>query len=85
MFPAPRQEGIDPLAVDDDQIEGIQHDVLLIHGRDDVVIPLSSSMHLLQLLPHADLHVMGECGHWVQIESKDRFNRLVADFLTKGR
>ncbi len=85
MFPAPRQEGVDRLAIDDARVAEIDHDVLLVHGRDDVVIPLATSLHLLELLPHADLHVMGECGHWVQIESKDRFNRLVVDFLTHGR
>lgn len=85
MFPAPRQEGVDRLALDRATVSTITHDVLLVHGRDDVVIPLSSSLQLLQWLPHADLHVMGECGHWVQIESKDRFNRLVADFLELGR
>lgn len=85
MFPAPRQEGVDRLALDEARIADIDHDVLLVHGRDDVVIPLSSSLRLLDMLPHADLHVMGECGHWVQIESEDRFNRLVVGFLTHGR
>lgn len=84
MFPAPRQEGIERLAVDDDTLRGIDNETLLIHGRDDVVIPLSSSLHLLEQLPLADLHVMAACGHWVQIEARDRFNRLVADFLEHG-
>jgi pimeloyl-ACP methyl ester carboxylesterase len=27
------------------------------------------------------LHVFGQCGHWVQMEHTDAFNRLVVDFL----
>lgn len=84
MFPAPRQEGVDRLAVDDAALRQLPHEVLLIHGRDDVVIPLSSSLHLLDQLPLADLHVLAACGHWVQIEARDRFNRLVVDFLEHG-
>lgn len=84
MFPAPRQEGIDRLALDETALQGIGNDTLLVHGRDDEVIPLSSSLHLLDKLPRADLHVMAACGHWVQIEAGDRFNRLVADFLDHG-
>lgn len=38
-------------------------------------------MRLLELIDGAQLHVFGRCGHWVQIERDDEFNRLVADFL----
>ena len=37
---------------------------------------------LLRLIPHAQLHVFGECGHWVQIERARDFTRLLIDFLT---
>jgi len=33
------------------------------------------------LIPRSELHVFGRCGHWTQIEKKDRCNRLVEDFL----
>jgi pimeloyl-ACP methyl ester carboxylesterase len=26
-------------------------------------------------------HVFGRCGHWVQIERADAFQRLVSDFV----
>jgi pimeloyl-ACP methyl ester carboxylesterase len=58
--------------------------VILIHGREDQVIPLISSQKLLQVLDNAQLHIFGHCGHWTQIEHPKAFNRLVRDFLTEG-
>ena len=54
---------------------------LLVHGRDDQVIPLESSLTLLSWIDNAQLHVFGRCGHWTQIEHSAEFARLVADFL----
>jgi 4,5:9,10-diseco-3-hydroxy-5,9,17-trioxoandrosta-1(10),2-diene-4-oate hydrolase len=36
----------------------------------------------LKLIPRAQLHVFGRCGHWAQLEKFDEFNRLVIDFLS---
>ena len=83
MFPAPRQAGIKMLATPEADIRAIAHEVLVVHGRDDRIIPLSSSLHLHSLLRHSDLHVFGECGHWTQIERKDRFAPLVSDFFSR--
>ncbi|KAF0962737.1 alpha/beta fold hydrolase [Rhodococcus sp. T7] len=81
MFPAPRQQGVDAMVVDEDRIAALPNDTLIIHGRDDQVIPLSNSLRLLELIERSQLHVYGRCGHWVQIEHAARFNALVANFL----
>lgn len=81
MFPSPRQRWVEALASSDEEIATIPHETLILHGRDDRVVPLSASERLLQLLPRAQLHVFGRCGHWTQIEHGDRFVRLVNDFL----
>ena len=60
---------------------GITVPTLLIHGRDDRVIPLSNSLTLNRWIDNSQLHVFGRCGHWVQIEHSADFNRLVAHFL----
>lgn len=83
MFPAPRQQGVDEMAVDETLIAGLTNDTLIVHGRDDQVIPLSNSLRLLDLIDRSQLHVFGRCGHWVQIEHSARFNSLVADFLSE--
>jgi len=81
MFPAPRQRWLDALVTPDDEIARLPHETLLIHGRDDEVIPLDTSLRLLRLIERAQLHVFGRCGHWTQIEHSAEFNRLLTEFL----
>ena len=84
MFPPPRQRWVDDLALDRQQLAQLTHPVLLVHGRDDHVVPLrSSSLPLLDLLPRAELHVFGGCGHWTMIERTQPFIALVQEFLDR--
>ncbi|WP_227937780.1 alpha/beta fold hydrolase [Alkalihalobacillus deserti] len=59
----------------------IEHEVLLVHGRDDRVCSVESSYYLLSHLPKAQLHVYGECGHWTQIEKRESFNQLIQNYF----
>ncbi|MDR3214659.1 MAG: alpha/beta fold hydrolase [Bacilli bacterium] len=81
MFPEPRQAWVDFMAYDDEAIKKIKHDTLIIHGREDMVIPVSNSYKLINLIDNAQLHVFGHCGHWTQIEQSQRFTQLVANFI----
>jgi 2-hydroxymuconate-semialdehyde hydrolase len=83
MFPAPRQRALDAMTHPIDHIRGIQASTLVVHGRDDKVIPMSNSLALLELIEDARLHVFGRCGHWTQIEHADEFADLVIDFLRR--
>jgi pimeloyl-ACP methyl ester carboxylesterase len=82
MFPAPRQRGVDALAAYEERAHEIRARTLLVHGREDRVIPLATSLRLLELIDDAQLHVFGHCGHWTQIEHAAAFNHLVRSFLT---
>ena len=84
MFPAPRQRWIDAMASREPDIRRIAHETLVIHGREDQVIPLANSITLAGWIPRAQLHVFGQCGHWTQIEHAARFARLVGDFLAEA-
>lgn len=84
MFPAPRQRWVDAMASAEADIRAIKHETLVIHGRDDRVIPLANSLTLAQWIDRAQLHVFGRCGHWTQIEHAARFARLVGDFLAEA-
>ncbi|WP_347456892.1 alpha/beta hydrolase [Acinetobacter thermotolerans] len=83
MFPAPRQRWVDALVSPSEKISQIQQPTLILHGREDQVIPLETSLKLFELVPHAQLHVFGECGHWAQIEHSARFSRLLRDFFNE--
>lgn len=84
MFPAPRQRWVDAMASAEADIRKLPHETLVLHGREDQVIPLANSITLAQWIPNAQLHVFGHCGHWTQIEHAGRFNRLVGDFLAEA-
>jgi 2-hydroxymuconate-semialdehyde hydrolase len=81
MFPAPRQRHIDAMALPEDEIRRIEKPTLLVHGREDRVIPVQNSIRLMQLLPDVELHVFSRCGHWTQIEQTASFVREVVHFF----
>jgi 2-hydroxymuconate-semialdehyde hydrolase len=83
MFPAPRQRALDAMSLTDAQLSAISQDTLIIHGRDDAVIPLEASEKLVRLIDRSQLHVFGQCGHWVQIEHATRFGNMVSEFLAE--
>ncbi|ATQ29205.1 alpha/beta fold hydrolase [Rhodococcus ruber] len=80
MFLDPRHKG-NELGITEEQVRSIRTPSLLIHGREDKVVPPEVSWTMLHLLQDADLHVFARCGHWTQIERAAEFNELVADFL----
>lgn len=41
-------------------------------------------MRLNELIDQSQLHVFGQCGHWVQIEHADDFLQLVGNFLARA-
>jgi 4,5:9,10-diseco-3-hydroxy-5,9,17-trioxoandrosta-1(10),2-diene-4-oate hydrolase len=59
----------------------LRNRVLLIWGREDRVNPVDGALVALKLIRHAQLHVFGGCGHWVQLEKYAEFNRLAMAFL----
>jgi pimeloyl-ACP methyl ester carboxylesterase len=82
MFPEPRQRWVDDLALSGAELAAIGAPVLLVHGRDDRVVPWrSSSAQLVDLLPDARLHVLSRCGHWTMIERTADFLAVVQPFL----
>ncbi|MBH1961448.1 MAG: alpha/beta fold hydrolase [Rhodocyclales bacterium] len=85
MFPAPRQQWVDALASPEEAIRALSHEALIIHGREDRVLPMSASLKLFELMPKSQLHVFGQCGHWTQIEHADRFVKLVTDFFQEKK
>jgi len=81
MFPAPRQRWVEAMAIPEKEIAELPHRTLVVHGREDQVIPLQNSYRLEELIDNADLAVFSHCGHWSMIERRDDFNRLVRDFF----
>ncbi len=81
LFPEPRQRWLDALATSEDALRALPHQTLIMHGREDVIVPLHISQGFHALIPNSELHVFGHCGHWTQIEKRERFLELVTPFL----
>jgi len=82
MFFEPRHAGSE-LGITENEVRAIATPTLLVHGREDKVVPVQVAVTMLGLLPNADLHVFSACGHWTQIERADEFSALVADYLAR--
>lgn len=85
LFPAPRQRHVDALALSDIEIRSLTCNALVVHGREDRVIPPAVGLCLHELLARSELHMFGQCGHWTQIEQRDRFNQVLVGFLGSRR
>lgn len=64
-----------------DQLMTITAPTLIVHGRDDRVVPIENALRLCALIPDSRAYLINRCGHWAQLEHADEFNRVVAGFL----
>jgi 2-hydroxymuconate-semialdehyde hydrolase len=71
----------DPWALSAEDARRIDHDVLVIHGREDQFVPFAAATWFFEHLPGARLYGIGRCGHWTQVEQRDRFVGAVRAFL----
>jgi pimeloyl-ACP methyl ester carboxylesterase len=83
LFPGTREQKMLAMVTPDEQIRAITNEVLLIHGREDYVVPMETSERLFRLIPRSELHLFGQCGHWSHIDHAPRFNNLVLDFYSR--
>lgn len=66
-------------------LKRMKQEFLLIHGHQDRFVPLASSLYVMEHLENAELHVFKRCGHWAQIEQKDRFLHLTQEFFNRSK
>jgi 2-hydroxymuconate-semialdehyde hydrolase len=64
-----------------EELAAITQRTLVIHGREDRIVPLEASYHLARHIPAADLYVLARCGHWSQFEQAALFSKVIGDFL----
>ncbi|WP_372500641.1 alpha/beta hydrolase (plasmid) [Tistrella mobilis] len=61
----------------------LPHRALILHGREDRVVPFERALDMHRSVPNSELHSFGQCGHWVQIEREARFLDLVTEFMAR--
>jgi pimeloyl-ACP methyl ester carboxylesterase len=62
----------------------ITQPTLLLWGRDDHQGSAAGGALMLQRMPNAEMHVFSQCGHWVQWEKPDEFERVAGEFLGRS-
>jgi 4,5:9,10-diseco-3-hydroxy-5,9,17-trioxoandrosta-1(10),2-diene-4-oate hydrolase len=80
MFDTGRREKYTPLWT---KAPTVTTPTLLLWGRDDRMLPYDQAHFANRWLPDVELHTFSRCGHWVQVERKSEFERVVTEFLTR--
>jgi pimeloyl-ACP methyl ester carboxylesterase len=62
-------------------VEGIDGPALVIHGTDDLIVPVENGRALARRLPNARYVEVEGRGHSIMLEDPDTFNALVLGFL----
>lgn len=83
MWPRPRQEHLDQLAIPPSALKQIQIPVLIVHGIKDNIVPIESSLYLASHLPNASVYLIARTSHWVQLERRTIFNNILRSFLQR--
>jgi pimeloyl-ACP methyl ester carboxylesterase len=63
------------------EVERIQAPALVVHGDEDLIVPVENGRMLASRLPNARYVELPGVGHNVQLEVPERFNTLVLEFL----
>ncbi|NWH07454.1 MAG: alpha/beta fold hydrolase [Alphaproteobacteria bacterium] len=66
-----------------ERLDRLPHETLIIWGREDRVNPMDQGLIMMRQIPNARFLVVPRCGHWVQWEKADEFNRTVSTFLAQ--
>lgn len=64
-----------------DRLSEICQPVLLIHGKQDKLVPVAYATQAAERLPNARLCLIDEAGHWPQRERPHEFNQILVEFL----
>lgn len=73
MFTGEPQQYVEKTTLSDDTLSAIGCPVIMLHGRDDIPFPHSSSEILSQKIKYADLQILNECSHSVAFERTRAF------------
>ena len=64
-----------------ERLEELQVPILGFWGTDDNFNPATGALKVLKHAPNARFIMLNRCGHWVQVEHREMFNKACLDFL----
>lgn len=81
MFAGDKQHFVDQCVIEWRELERIAAEVVMIHGRDDLPVPIEpSSAAMGKVIPRADVLTLANCGHSPALEHPAKF-LAVAEML----
>jgi 2-hydroxymuconate-semialdehyde hydrolase len=81
MFAGDKQKYLDAVLISTDDLEAISQDVLMLHGIDDLPVPIESTYQLARQIPRADVLALARCGHSVALEHPQKLVSYVSAFF----
>lgn len=69
------------LYCEESHVAAVTVPTLVVSGKEDKVVPVSSAYRIIDLIPQAWGYIFPSCGHWAMLEHPDVFARLSVDFL----
>ena len=68
----------------DADLAGLQVPVLVVAGKNDVMVPVEYGLEALRTIPQAFGYVVPNCGHWVMIEYPELFVEATDSFFLQN-
>jgi pimeloyl-ACP methyl ester carboxylesterase len=66
-----------------DRMHQVQCPVLIIHGSEDLMMPVGNAHLLKERIPHAELAILEGLGHGYNLEGQEQADAIVIDFLRR--
>src|SRR5262245_7611524 len=63
------------------ELPRLRNPALLLWGAEDRSTPTERAVLMQRLIAGSELHVLSSCGHWPQVDQRDRSQQIVTQFL----
>lgn len=63
------------------QLKEIKSSTLVIHGKNDQIVPIKFAQQIAEEIPDAELQIIKKAGHLAFIEKADKVNKSIIEFI----
>lgn len=67
-----------------EQLRKVDVDVLVIHGEEDLLIPVAVASEVADRIPQSEFIVLEKSGHTLNLEAIPQITRLIGDYVEKN-
>ncbi|HRG58579.1 MAG TPA: alpha/beta hydrolase [Bacteroidia bacterium] len=63
------------------ELESVQAPTLIVHGRNDMLFPISLANAINAAIPNSNLEIIEQSGHTINLEAPQKLSQLIKDFI----